>query len=1495
MDIAGLPLDDLKTRLESQVTAGRLTLDQGTIDDARLAGFLRGLPGGRLELAAVSFALTDTTVWPQRLTVSGRAGGAWPVSALGPDALAPGTVTLTVGRAAAGGVAEVGAALDAVLHLGPLALPVAGQVTGDGLRCTLGTDGHPARSLADLMTLLSGAPPATALPVAGPLAAEVGIDGLDLLIGNGPTPVSALVLRLGAAVDWVVVPDRLVLRSVGFTLSRTHRSSPSGLSSAWFGARLQATLTIGRECTVAVDFGGRGPWELSIVPADGVLPSLADVAGFVGGEALREAVRSGTDAVGLGEIGIDGVTIGFDPYAGALRHAVLAGHVTLAGVRIDVSVDLPDFGFAGRLAAGTGIRLRRLFEFCFGTARGFPDIVVTELALRAQPDPGTYTFELTAADDDLAIGPLALREVSLTVTKGPTGFSGALVAGLDLGGAALLIEARRPATGDVWVFTGATSERGSITAGALIADLAGRFGAVALPPALTGMLVDELLVRFDTDRNFTCTAHVRLPLGGAGQLALKLHVDVTADDADGFSVRATATLTIGRMVCAVALDRRDGHSDTSIDAHWAADPQQPPLSLNDLAAGLDLPVPPLPPGLDLTLTGADLTYDSATRRLMVAARSAAHGAAVFVALPAAPDGGPHYLATLAVGGSVGLSDLPLVGAALGGDETCSAEQFQVVLSGAPITPELASDANALVPVGYPRFPEQGTGAALAVAAVLRFGAQHIPIALGAAPAPASPPVGPASSVVGPASSIVGPASSVVGPSSGPGGVVAAPPDPDGTVWFDVQKAFGPVTLDRVGARFADAAVWFLLDGSLEADGFSLVLQGAAIGVPVTDFAPRFALRGLALSYANPPLAILGGFTAVPPADGAAFRYDGGAAVTAQSWGALAYGSYTEVDGLPSMFLFLRAGAAFGGPPAFSVTALAAGFGYNSTLRLPAVTEVAEFPFVAGLAEPAADSGAAQALAALTGGPQPWLRPAAGQTWLAAGVRFHTYRQVDTTALLAVELGNALTVLLLGVTTARFPSSGAARPYAQLQLQLRSVLRPGEGVFALSAALTRNSYLLDPACVLTGGFAFYAWFGEHRNAGDFAITVGGYHPAFDAPDHYPVVPRVGFSWSLDAAVRISGTAYFALTPSAIMAGGTLDVRYHDGSLTAWFTAQADLLVAWAPFRFRTRVGVSVGIEYTANLLFTSKTLHLEAGAQLELWGPPTGGTVTVRLWVVTFTVAFGAPEDPGEAPRLDWAGFQDLLPAPAASTTFAATAGLAAPQAGPGEPGGAAEPAPWPVRADGFAVTLRNAVPVTEVLLGSAAQDPVLSGPAVAIRPLRRTGLTVRQTVVLRRIAGGGATEIDLTATGWHATGVTADVPAALWGTGTGATLDPGDAQLVPDRLTGLTLTAPAATAGWSGGPVDAAGTLGVTELPTGATLPLSTAAEPVGAVAAHAGAVGAIAAQIAGPAAVAARTALFAALGDLGAAPPANGPLDAFAAAAGTLFTDEPMLTGAAP
>ena len=46
---------------------------------------------------------------------------------------------------------------------------------------------------------------------------------------------------------------------------------------------------------------------------------------------------------------------------------------------------------------------------------------------------------------------------------------------------------------------------------------------------------------------------------------------------------------------------------------------------------------------------------------------------------------------------------------------------------------------------------------------------------------------------------------------------------------------------------------------------------------------------------------------------------------------------------------------------------------------------------------------------------------------------------------------------------------------------------------MQAVLAKSSFLLDKACVLQGGFAFFVWYGPNPHAGDFVLTLGGYNP------------------------------------------------------------------------------------------------------------------------------------------------------------------------------------------------------------------------------------------------------------------------------------------------------------------------------------------------------------------------------------------------------------------
>ena len=122
------------------------------------------------------------------------------------------------------------------------------------------------------------------------------------------------------------------------------------------------------------------------------------------------------------------------------------------------------------------------------------------------------------------------------------------------------------------------------------------------------------------------------------------------------------------------------------------------------------------------------------------------------------------------------------------------------------------------------------------------------------------------------------------------------------------------------------------------------------------------------------------------------------------------------------------------------------------------------------------------------------------------------------------------------------------PVALIELELLARFVPEEGFLCVQAQLSAQSYILSTSCHLQGGFAFYSWFsGEH--GGDFVISIGGYHPKYKIPKHYPTVPRIGFNWQIDEHAHLKSLGYFALTSSAIMAGGGLDFTYQTSNLKA----------------------------------------------------------------------------------------------------------------------------------------------------------------------------------------------------------------------------------------------------------------------------------------------------------------------------------------------------------
>ncbi|MFI9271386.1 DUF6603 domain-containing protein [Kitasatospora sp. NPDC052896] len=697
------------------------------------------------------------------------------------------------------------------------------------------------------------------------------------------------------------------------------------------------------------------------------------------------------------------------------------------------------------------------------------------------------------------------------------------------------------------------------------------------------------------------------------------------------------------------------------------------------------------------------------------------------------------------------------------------------------------------------------------------------------------------------------------------GVVLAPgqepllPEAEGRAgaWVELGRSFGPLAVHRVGVRYEAGTIWLMVDGALSAAGFTMAVQGLALGVDLGSdaFVVRSRLEGLAVEFDRPPLRIAGALINRPPESPYVLMVGGMLVVQLPRLGITAVGAYQRRDdGMPSLFVFGRAVAALGGPPPFRVTGLAAGFGFNSSLRIPEFDEVTSFPLVKGLSGGLPENPM-DVLDSLTG---TWVKPRQGQIWLAAGLDFTSFEFITGRLLLLLEAGNDLTVALLGTARAAFPKTGKA--YAQVALQLRIVYQSARGEFA-ATALLYDSYVIDPSCVLSGGFAFFMWSGVSDHAGDFALTAGGYHPEYTAPAHYPQVPRLEFTWSL-GAVSISGTAFFALTPSAVMAGGTLDVRYSSGPLKAWLSAYALLLIRWKPFHFRVGIGISIGASL--NVLFG--TVRGELSASLDLWGPPTGGKVTAKFTFVKVTVKFG-PGDTSSQDRLTWPQFTELLPPTEQVLRIGASAGLLA-DAEPPQGRDVSDPnAPWLVDAGGFTFVAETSVPASEAIFQEEERH---SGSALDIRPMGESGKRSSFTVqVARNTAQRGvaprweALENDGS---WQATPILDAVPTSLWGAPNadkGDLLDPAR-RLLTGRCTGLKVVVPPpVTTGRPLGEIaeaslayeempDAAGPLKPTDRPTGDLLSLATGTG-----------VGTVAENIASGQTVSARTRLAGALAGL--------------------------------
>ncbi|KAF5687797.1 hypothetical protein FDENT_5087 [Fusarium denticulatum] len=649
-----------------------------------------------------------------------------------------------------------------------------------------------------------------------------------------------------------------------------------------------------------------------------------------------------------------------------------------------------------------------------------------------------------------------------------------------------------------------------------------------------------------------------------------------------------------------------------------------------------------------------------------------------------------------------------------------------------------------------------------------------------------------------------------------------------------KKDTGPISISNVGLKYKAKTLSITFDATFQLGpiGFSLLGFTLNTRFKTLDELPSISVNidGLAASFDRSPLTIAG--IIVHGNDGAMDYYAGGLIIGFRPYQFQAAGFYGVITlansnrSFQSVFVFAKLNGPLMTLAFAEISGICGGFGYNSSVRLPSIDQVSDFPFI-NSGRLSNNENAQQVLMELVdpsaGG---WFQPLDSTYWGAIGMKLSAFRMLSVDAVVAVQFGDSVKLGIFAVATCDIPSSNSRLKLAHAELGIAAVLDFDYGFLKIEAQLSPRSYILSPNCHLTGGFALCYWFdaplADRARIGEFVFSLGGYHQAFRVPVGYPNPPRLGISWDLGGGLSISGEAYFAITTKACMAGGRLHAAFKAGPLSAWFDAFANFLINYRPFYFDMSAGVSVGVGFSIKFWFIHIRISVQIGAELYLWGPPVAGRVHVDFWIVAFDINFGDHHpkiDPvslsefyelvlQDSPASSFASATSLITGkqqqePIAASTlsrpkneahnFLAESGLLNPDDQP-ERG---QEDPWTVRAGTFVFVAECKMAISTVTT-SENGDPIFLGNDVFSKPM---GMTTPMTSTLQIQVvheDGSNPEED-----WQFERYTQMLPSALWerydrrtdprqsGNNVGDLLNTNNGS--PSLMTGVRVTAPKPT------------------------------------------------------------------------------------------------------
>jgi len=239
-------------------------------------------------------------------------------------------------------------------------------------------------------------------------------------------------------------------------------------------------------------------------------------------------------------------------------------------------------------------------------------------------------------------------------------------------------------------------------------------------------------------------------------------------------------------------------------------------------------------------------------------------------------------------------------------------------------------------------------------------------------------------------------------------------------------------------------------------------------------------------------------------------------------------------------------------------------------------------------------------------------PAAGHHLFGPMVKISWGTPALITAEIGVvlELGARLRLLILAQIAAILPRRD--HDLVRLQMDAIGMIDFDQGTASLDASLY-DSRLLKKF-VLTGDMAMrLKWEGSPN----FALAIGGLHPAFNPPVNFPKLERITINLSAGDNPRIRCEAYFALTANTVQFGARAELYAAASGFSIQGEIGYDVLIQLDPFFFIAEFHAQLQLKRGSTNLFKVKVEGSLAGPRpLHLKGK---ATFEILWWDVTIRV------------------------------------------------------------------------------------------------------------------------------------------------------------------------------------------------------------------------------------------------------------------------------------